>query len=306
MLRWRLTVSAILIPALIALCALDARSGPPAILLLILVVILAARSSWEFCQLTSVREFRPSTLHVGIGSVFIAAAAWFPQLVPTAEISTAARLTSILVTFVLTFLAFFVLAAKKYREASKHLETLSVEVLGTAYCGLLLAMTTLLRWQPEGFASASDGYLAVGSLLVAAKCGDVGAYTLGRLFGKRKMVPHLSPGKTWMGAYGALLGATLGTMVWIHIACRWLGVVEQIASFMTLICFGILVGVVGLIGDLCESLIKRDVGKKDSATLMPGFGGLLDLLDSVIFAGPVALLFWWFWPLVVASPGVAG
>ena len=61
--------------------------------------------------------------------------------------------------------------------------------------------------------------------------------------------------------------------------------------------YGSILGLVGLIGDLCESLIKRDCEKKDAAELMPGFGGLLDLLDSVLFAGPVALLLWWILPL---------
>ena len=65
--------------------------------------------------------------------------------------------------------------------------------------------------------------------------------------------------------------------------------------------YGAVIGVVGLVGDLAESLIKRDVGKKDSAVLMPGFGGLLDLLDSVLYAGPVALLLWKFLPLATWS-----
>jgi phosphatidate cytidylyltransferase len=63
------------------------------------------------------------------------------------------------------------------------------------------------------------------------------------------------------------------------------------------VCYGLIIGLVGLVGDLCESLIKRDVGRKDSAALMPGFGGLLDLLDSILYAGPVAYVLWRTLPL---------
>ncbi|MFO1023473.1 MAG: phosphatidate cytidylyltransferase [Planctomycetales bacterium] len=69
------------------------------------------------------------------------------------------------------------------------------------------------------------------------------------------------------------------------------------------LCYGFCLGVIGLIGDLCESLIKRDLGKKDSASLFPGFGGLLDILDSVIYSAPVAYLLWIIFPLGKDLPG---
>ncbi|MEZ6144351.1 MAG: CDP-archaeol synthase [Planctomycetaceae bacterium] len=119
-------------------------------------------------------------------------------------------------------------------------------------------------------------------------------YTLGRLFGRRKMAPHLSPGKTWMGAVGAVVGGILGAVLWLRLASPLFDLTWNSNWWISAIVFGAVMGVVGLFGDLAESLIKRDVGVKDSAALMPGFGGLLDLLDSILFAGPVAVVIWPF------------
>ena len=125
------------------------------------------------------------------------------------------------------------------------------------------------------------------------------AYTFGRLWGKRKMVPLLSPGKTWMGGLGAIVGSCLGGWLWLTQGARLFSTPLQIDSLGNVLAYCGTMGVVGLIGDLCESLIKRDAQKKDSAQLLPGFGGLLDLLDSPLFAAPVALAWWYFQPPVL-------
>ena len=119
-------------------------------------------------------------------------------------------------------------------------------------------------------------------------------FTLGRLFGKRKMSPHLSPGKTWMGAVGAVLGGVLGAVIWLRFASPYFDLTWKPNWWIAAIVYGAIMGIVGLFGDLAESLIKRDVGVKDSAVLMPGFGGVLDLLDSILFAGPIAVILWQF------------
>jgi phosphatidate cytidylyltransferase len=112
------------------------------------------------------------------------------------------------------------------------------------------------------------------------------------------MVPLLSPGKTWMGAVGALLGSGLGALLWLQMATPRFDSTWEPCGWFWAMLYGMIVGVAGLIGDLCESLVKRDVGCKDSAALFPGFGGLLDLLDSILYAGPVAYLLWQVLPLL--------
>ena len=111
------------------------------------------------------------------------------------------------------------------------------------------------------------------------------------------MVPLLGRGKTWMGAVGAVVGSGFGGWAWLHWGTPLFNADWEPCNSAIAIFYGVTIGVVGLIGDLCESLIKRDVGKKDAALLLPGFGGLLDLLDSVLYAGPVAYLLWQILPL---------
>ncbi len=296
MLGWRIAVSAVLIPALIGLFMLDHRAGASAPYLLGLGILLAVRGTWEFTRLVSVRTFEPSFPLLAGGASFIVAAAWlghaafFPLKY---SLHPALSLAAVAVTFSLLVLLVFLRAALRYREPGRSLETLGVEVLGLAYLGLLLAVTVQLRW----VAGAEAGYFALGSLVIAVKSGDIGAYTLGRLFGKRKMIPRLSPGKTWMGFWGAILGAALGASLWLAFAAGLFADSIKPAPIGWAILYGVILGLVGLVGDLCESLIKRDVGQKDSAPLFPGFGGLLDLLDSILYAGPVAYALWLILPL---------
>lgn len=286
MLAWRLGLSAILIPSLIALFVLDHRQGDRAPILLGLCLVLSIRAAWEFTSLTRVRTLAPNFPLVACGSAAVVLASW-SGLGASFGLETAA------LTFSFAVLACLLGGMLKFGKSDTNVETVATEILGTAYIGLLLAVTAQLRW----VAGSQAGYLALGSLVIAAKLGDVGGYTLGRLFGKRKMAPRLSPGKTWMGALGAVLGAALGAWLWLRFAPSTFNPDWRPAPLIASLVYGALIGVVGLIGDLAESFIKRDVGKKDAAQLLPGFGGLLDLLDSILYAGPVALLLWRVLPL---------
>jgi phosphatidate cytidylyltransferase len=185
------------------------------------------------------------------------------------------------------------MAALRYRTPGQSMEAFGANLTICSYAGLLLAVTAQLRWQ----AGPQAGYLLLGSLIITAKLGDVCAYTVGRLFGRRKMSPLLSPGKTWAGFFGAIGGSMLASWLWLTVATPRFDATWQPPPAWAALLYGLVIGLAALVGDLCESLIKRDVGKKDSAPLMPGFGGLLDLLDSVLYAGPVALLLWRILPL---------
>ena len=140
------------------------------------------------------------------------------------------------------------------------------------------------------------GIGALLSWIIVVKMGDTGAYAVGRLIGRHKMAPSISPGKTIEGALGALVFACLGS--WLTF--RW--IVPLFAAegspapalWYGWLLFGVLVGGAGILGDLAESLLKRDVGVKDSSTWMPGFGGVLDILDSLLLSAPVAWFCWAF------------
>lgn len=289
MLGWRLAVSAVLIPLLIAIFVIDHRSGESAFWLLGLCLLLVWRGSYEFADLLRTRSFDPSFPLIGGCSTAVVLAAWYGQLYDAELSSLGASMTALSLSLLLVFLR----SAIRYREPGRSMETVGADLLGVSYLGALIAVTVQLRW----VAGAQAGYLVLASLVIGAKCGDIGGYTLGRLFGKAKLVPRLSPGKTRMGGFGALLGSSLACWVWLHFAPGYFfdGAAPCPTGWSLL--YGAVIGVVGLIGDLAESLIKRDVEKKDAANLMPGFGGLLDLLDSVLYSGPVAFVLWKTLPL---------
>lgn len=296
MLGWRLLISAILIPAFAAAFWFDHQLGPAATLLLSICLLLGTRAAYEMCDLLRARSLIVNPVFVGLCSAAVIASAWFNVFQTQSPDETGLSFAAIgptALAYTACVLLVLLKGAIEYREPGKTIETLGSELLIISYVGLLLAVTAQLRW----VAGADAGYLVLGSLLVAAKSGDIGAYTLGRLFGKRKMAPHLSPGKTWMGFWGALLFAGAGAYLWLKFATPQFGMGWTAPAWYWAVLYGVVIGLVGLIGDLCESLIKRDVGRKDASALLPGFGGILDLLDSLLYAGPVAYLLWQVMPL---------
>lgn len=302
MLHLRLLMSAILIPATIGLFAWDHHLGQSAPVLLALVMLISARCVWEFVTLARTAGFRPNMVLCGVSSWLLLLLTWASYLpwdhwelgwagVPFGSLFGMFGITAVLL--LMNAVCRFPLhddgsdLAPVQQKPGSNLGTLGIEFLCVAYIGVLLPLTCQLRW-----AGKTEGYFALGALVVATKMGDVGAYTFGRLIGGAKMAPKLSPGKTWSGGVGHVVTAGLSAVAWL---C-WLG--PQISSGWTAwnvvsaALFGVIVGFTGLVGDLAESLIKRDVGAKDAPVLLPGFGGLLDLMDSLLLAGPVALGMW--------------
>ncbi|MFM7835392.1 MAG: phosphatidate cytidylyltransferase [Planctomycetaceae bacterium] len=293
MLGWRLLMSAILIPLVCVLFRLDLQLGPPAWILCALCLLIATRSAWELTDLRKTLAFQPCFPLIGILSNLVILAAWLPALLqPGQTPALTASLTGIAAAVTASFLILLAWEAWRFQEPGRSMEALGGGLLSVLYAGALLAVTAQLRWYP----AADNGYFALASMIICVKSGDTCAYTFGRLWGKRKMAPRLSPGKTWMGLVGAVFGSIAGTWLWLTFAGQLFRNSPQPASLPVVVLYGLTTGLAGLIGDLVESLIKRDVGKKDSAALMPGFGGLLDLVDSPLYAGPVALAWWTLLP----------
>lgn len=299
MLKHRLLMSALLIPATIGLFAWDHHLGTTAPILFVVVLMIAVRCVWELVTLVRTTGLQPNLWICAASVVVILVAAWWPHLsiefvFRETFITTVSEPGKLL--FLIAFVCVLLLSHAVFRfpiepsrqGAGREIATVGVELLIVIYVGMLLAITSQLRWSDKGAA----GYFALGALVIATKMGDVGAYTFGRLIGGPKMTPKLSPGKTWAGGMGHLVTAGLCSSAWL----AWLG--PMISSrwsawaFMTAVEFGVVVGFAGLLGDLAESLIKRDVGVKDAPALLPGFGGLLDLMDSILLAGPVAYAMW--------------
>jgi phosphatidate cytidylyltransferase len=130
-------------------------------------------------------------------------------------------------------------------------------------------------------------------LIATCKGADTGAYAFGRMAGRRKLWPQLSPNKTVEGSIGGLIMALVAALVTIGVARLALRV--ETLSWPATIGYGLLIGVAAQLGDLMESLVKRDCLKKDASDTLPGFGGVLDVLDSLLFAAPVAYGYWLVW-----------
>jgi len=143
---------------------------------------------------------------------------------------------------------------------------------------------------PAGLAMLALGPLQVLLVLVLVWIADTAAYFVGRAWGRRKLAPAISPGKTWEGAAGGLIGA----LAYAIIGGFW---IEEIA-WAPLLAAAALLAMVSIVGDLFESAAKRQAGVKDSGSLLPGHGGILDRIDSATAALPLAAL---LWPLVKAG-----
>jgi phosphatidate cytidylyltransferase len=159
------------------------------------------------------------------------------------------------------------------------------------YIGGSLASLAMLR-HAFTLANYDLGLILLMATVAVVKAGDIGAYTVGRLIGRRKLAPRLSPGKTWEGALGAVAFSCLAAVVFLAIGSRqnWF-VATSVVQVVKWLLFGVALSVAGMVGDLAESLLKRSAGVKDSSTWMPGFGGVLDVLDSLLLSGPVSLGF---------------
>ena len=314
----RLISSAILVPGFVGLCWADHRAGAFAPLLFVAVLAVAWRAAWELVRLfpppaapghpdpDSPPDYwadpdaaRPSLLAALVGVTLPLLAAWVPRWLPPRTVDpvlpptdAAAGLGYVAAAVAVAAAFAAVRRVLRFDRPGGHAAGLAAEIFATVYVGGMLAVTAQLRWVDGGAA----GYLAIGSLVAAAKCGDTGAYLTGRAFGRRKLIPAVSPGKTWAGAVGAVAWAAAGACLWLWLAGGAFG--REIVLWPRAVAFGAAVGLAGLFGDLVESVLKRDAGVKDSGSLLPGMGGVLDVLDSLLLAGPAAALLWFAWPPV--------
>lgn len=190
----------------------------------------------------------------------------------------------------LTFCLFLIMMqALRQTPDLKTLTAAAGTVLGLLYLPVLLNFYMRL--------ALIDGLPASGSFvnwrvlalfpIVTVKVSDMGAFFVGRRFGRRKLCPHLSPGKTWAGFGGGIATAVLVSLFFAIVINTPDAVTESFWRPLPLALCGILLAVVGVAGDLCESFLKRVTDVKDSSGVLPGMGGVLDVLDSLLFSAPV-------------------
>lgn len=177
------------------------------------------------------------------------------------------------VGFVLiAFFSFFLIHNRGKENLTDIRDLIGISALGLLYVGVLPAFIIALLKQPQG-----DIWLF--TLLGIVFLGDTFAYFVGRSLGRKKVLPTVSPNKTWEGALGGLLGSVLTAVVFNH-----LFFVEL--PLLPFVLLALVAGAAAQVGDFFESLLKRVANRKDSGSLMPGHGGILDRIDGVLFAAP--------------------
>ena len=251
--------------------------------------MLSVAAAGELLNLLRASGRQPMGWLVYAGNFLIVAANGVPAFAPaTRKWDSLDGFGWPLAALAVAVLAAFMGEIVRYRAPGKATANLAATIFSFAYIGVLF--TFLIQ-----IAFGGHGLFALLSLIIVVKMGDTGAYTVGRLVGRHKMTPYLSPGKTWEGAAGGILFAIIGAWAAFELLRpRLLADLSLGPSTLQWIAYAIVVAIVGMFGDLAESLLKREAGKKDSSTWMPGLGGVLDVLDSILFAAPVAYLCWAF------------
>ena len=174
------------------------------------------------------------------------------------------------------------------KNNSAGLTAIAATLFGLMYVPWLLNFIQKISFFPFPAGSPADaGKYFLFYFILITKFSDMGAYAVGSLIGKHKMIPRISPGKTWEGFSGAILVSTGASVAFVHFfGARMVGM-----KLMHAIILGVILSITAVIGDLIESLFKREAGVKDSGKLFPGIGGILDLLDSLLFNAPLMYLY---------------
>ena len=161
-------------------------------------------------------------------------------------------------------------------------------MLGVLYVSWLLVFLLKIYFYAAPVDAKFDPGYCLLFFILATKCSDIGAFLLGSMIGRHKMIPKVSPAKTWEGLVGALLLSTTAAMLMAH---YWGDTKLGGLTPLHAAALGPLLGVGAVLGDLVESVFKRDSGVKDSGSFFPGIGGILDLLDSLLFNAPLMFLY---------------
>lgn len=243
------------------------------VLLVLTIASLTGIGVWEYARLAKAKGLEPAT-KLMISVAILEVLAFYVSLAYPQWSQLA------LLMIVLGFISFFVV---HFRNPENALLRVAVEFFSVCYVAIPFSFMMAILYPRTDY---GDGRWWLFYLIAVTKITDVGGYFVGKLFGKHPLAPYLSPRKTVEGALGGFCFATGLSMLF----CIWGRLVGWELSFWNAAWMGMVIGVLAQIGDLSESVLKRDASVKDSNTI-PGIGGVLDLLDSILFTSPVVYFF---------------
>lgn len=249
---------------------------------LLLISALGILSTAEFFKLTRRAGIVANPLWgMFLSIAYYAALAWCMirgQAVP-AELDMA--------LFFLLGAGTFTLQLRRKIDGTNSILGVTSTMLGVLWLTWMFSFTARLDFHPHQDGSLSGAYLLLWCIAVT-KFTDMGAYITGSLIGKHKMIPHISPAKTWEGFGGALFFAQLAGWGLYALFPTQLALFPSLAHVIVL---GFIVALLSVVGDLAESLWKRALAVKDSGQILPGIGGAMDLIDSICFTAPAVYLY---------------
>jgi phosphatidate cytidylyltransferase len=326
LLKQRLVTSAVLITVVLALVYLDAnhcRTGCEGLWLLPLLLFFALGTTWDIAAMMRRSGQRISTRVAGLATTIVALGGAVPLCWPLsgraypADCSVgrvgwivAGGVLAIFVVLLVEMIAFEKTSSVPGGEGARRADAdhgpVTSRVGLTVFASLYVALPMALLVPMRALGSGGEGLAALLTTIAVTKSADAGAYFTGKAFGRHKLVPRLSPGKTWEGLGGGLITATIVAWVCLSGLFPATGGSDQMSTSLSASAFlsrpiggsillGPLLALSGLGGDLGESLIKRDLGSKDSGNSLPGLGGFWDVTDSLVASVLPAYLFFSAW-----------
>jgi phosphatidate cytidylyltransferase len=279
----------------VVLLALFALPSAVALVLLLALATVGLREFYVILNLAGVPAFRNLGAVAGIVlllATYLSLTAF--NLLPAA---LAIPLTGDEIQGAALALIVFAFCVRQFPQKNnpQPLPTLACTIFGIMYLPFLLSYMFLLAftWEPVGLLErmGPTARLLILYLLIVVKVSDMGAFFVGSLCGRHKLFPRISPGKTWEGLAGGMAAGVAASVIFCAVMRQdgpghaELGVI--VLTRLDAWVLGFLLAAVGVVGDLIESLIKRSAGAKDSGGLLPGMGGVLDVVDSLLFAAPL-------------------
>ena len=273
--KTRILTAAAALPILIAAIILPLWWRESALLFVALAAFAMAAGLFEFYSLTKNLELKADAAigYLGAAALFIGFVFDAPAKAPEL----------ILLTLALFVIVLLVTQTFRFRESFRKMLTgVGVTLLGVIYVAFLGGFLVAMR---VGFENGIDlSTKLLGYFFSVVFMSDTGAYYIGRAFGKHKLAPTISPGKTVEGLIGGLISAAAGAAITTYVFFHELPLQYSIPLALVL-------AAVGVLGDLAESAMKRAAGAKDAASILPGHGGFLDRLDSLLFGAPILYYF---------------
>jgi len=247
-----------------------------------IIVLLSAAGLMEFYGLAEKRGL-PCFKWCGLAGGILLVAGTFFNLTGHLGISgSPARVNDFQTGFIILFVLGLCVRQLFSKKNPAGMVAISVTLFGLMYVPWLMNFIQEINFFPR-----VQGKFFLIYFVLVTKFSDTGAYAVGSLIGKHKMIPRISPGKTWEGFGGAIGLSTIASLAFVHFFGNRMAGMNWIHAII----LGVVLSSTAVIGDLIESLFKREAGVKDSGNFFPGIGGLLDLLDSLLFNAPIMYLY---------------